>query len=158
MLLSYFQRTWPASRIERNVITGRQKKIDCCSIDGLCTHCNTFWTYGMLLSQLSLSRSWTVFNWCQKRGKKKRQQDEVRRDYTQQKGYQTVQTRKWEWWRLYKTDASVGSQLREKFLYKLPLSEECLMLGISDGRLFGYFHLTMKLNICVAIFQTFLRY
>ena len=46
----------------------------------------------------------------------------------------------WEckWWSLYKTDASVKSYLRTNFPYRRPLSEEGLMQGIVDGRLFGY--------------------
>ena len=43
-----------------------------------------------------------------------------------------------EWWSLYKTDASVKSHLRENFPYERPLSEEQLLQGIIDGRLFGY--------------------
>ena len=41
MVLSYFQQTRPECRIERDVTTGRQKKIDCFSVDGICNHCNT---------------------------------------------------------------------------------------------------------------------
>ena len=41
MVLSYFQQTRPEYRIESNVTTGRQKKIDCFSVDGICNHCNT---------------------------------------------------------------------------------------------------------------------
>ena len=41
MVLSYFQQTRPECRIESNVTTGRQKKIDCFSVDGICNHCNT---------------------------------------------------------------------------------------------------------------------
>ena len=43
-----------------------------------------------------------------------------------------------EWWSLYKTDAPVKSYLRANFLYKRPLSEEQLLQGIIDGRLFVY--------------------
>ena len=43
-----------------------------------------------------------------------------------------------EWWRLYKTDSTVKSHLRENFPYKRPLSEEGLLQEIHDGRLFGY--------------------
>ena len=71
------------------------------------------------------------------RGVKKRQQDEMRRDYIQQKGYQIVEMWECEWWSLYKTDASVKSHLRKNFPYRRPLSEEGLMQGIIDGRLFG---------------------
>ena len=41
MVLSYFQQTRPECRIESNVTTGRQKKIDCLSVDGICNPCNT---------------------------------------------------------------------------------------------------------------------
>ena len=46
------------------------------------------------------------------RGVKKRQQDEMRREYIQQKDYQIVEIWECEWWSLYKTDESVKSHLR----------------------------------------------
>ena len=72
------------------------------------------------------------------RGVKKRQQDEMRREYIQQKGYQYVEMWECEWWSLYKTDVSVKCHLRKNFPYRRPLSEEGLMQGIIDGPLFGY--------------------
>ena len=41
MVPSYFQQSRPVCTIERNVTTGRQKKIDCFSVDVICYHCNT---------------------------------------------------------------------------------------------------------------------
>ena len=41
MVMSYFQRTRPDCEIESFYTTGRQKKIDCFSVDGFCSHCNT---------------------------------------------------------------------------------------------------------------------
>ena len=41
MVLSYCQQTRPECNIESNVTTGRQKKIDCFSVDGYCNYCNT---------------------------------------------------------------------------------------------------------------------
>ena len=41
MVMSYFQRTRPECEIESFFTTGRQKKIDCFSVDGFCSHCNT---------------------------------------------------------------------------------------------------------------------
>ena len=35
MVLSYFQQSRPDCKIESNVTTGRQKKIDCFSVDGI---------------------------------------------------------------------------------------------------------------------------
>ena len=72
------------------------------------------------------------------RGMKKRQQDEMRRDYIQQQGYQIVGMWECEWWSLNKTDASVKSHLRENFPNKRPLSEEQLLQGVTDGRQLGY--------------------
>ena len=69
---------------------------------------------------------------------KKRQQEEMRKEYKQQKGYQIVEMWECEWWSLHKTDASVKSHLPENFPYRRPLSQEGLMPGIIDGRVFGY--------------------
>ena len=41
MVRSYFQQTRPEYRIDSNVTTSRQKKIDCFSVDGICNQCNT---------------------------------------------------------------------------------------------------------------------
>ena len=41
MVTSYFQSTRPDCKIESFFTTGRQKKIDCFSVDGFCSHCNT---------------------------------------------------------------------------------------------------------------------
>ena len=41
MILSYSQQSWPDCKIEGKVTTGRQKRIDRFSVDGICYHCNT---------------------------------------------------------------------------------------------------------------------
>ena len=41
MVLSYFQQSRPDCKIESSITTGRQNKIDCLSVDGICYHCNT---------------------------------------------------------------------------------------------------------------------
>ena len=41
MVLSYFQRLRQERRIESKATTGRQKKNDCFSVDGVLNHCNT---------------------------------------------------------------------------------------------------------------------
>ena len=41
MVMSYFQRTKPECEIGSFFTTGRQKKFDCFSVDGFCSHCNT---------------------------------------------------------------------------------------------------------------------
>ena len=40
MDLSYFQQSQPGCKIESNVTTGRKKKIDCFSVDGICYDCH----------------------------------------------------------------------------------------------------------------------
>ena len=57
MVLSYFQHSQPDCKIEIKVTTGRQKKIDCFSVDGICYHCNTvFEAEGVLFPLLSMLR------------------------------------------------------------------------------------------------------
>ena len=140
MVLSYFQQSRPDYTIESNVTTGRQKKIDCFSVDGICYHCNTvFEAMGCYYHYCPCQEARpSLTDTDIERGVKKRQQDEMRREYIQQKRYQIVEMWECEWWSLYKTDASVKSHLRKNFPYRHPLSEEGLLRGVIDGRLFGY--------------------
>ena len=139
--MSYFQQSRPECKIESNVTTGRQKKIDCFSVIGICYHCN------------SVSEAMgCYYHYCPcqearpsltdtdiERGVKKRKQDDMRRDYIQQIGYQFVEMWECEWWSLYEAgDPSVKSHLRENFPYRRPLSEVQLLQGIINGRFFGY--------------------
>ena len=117
MVLSYFQQKQPGCKIESNITTGRQKKIDCFSVDGNCYHCNTvFEAMGCCYHYCPCQETRpSVTDTEIGKGITKRQQDEMRRDYIQQKGYQIVEKWEWEWRSLYKTDASVKSHLRENF-------------------------------------------
>ena len=141
MVLSYFQQTRPDCKIESNVTTGRQKGIDCYRVDGICYYCNTvFEAMGCYYhySPCREARPSLTDTDIERRMKKRQIPTEMRRDYIQQKAYQIVEMWECEWWSLYKTDASVKSHLRQSFPYKRPLSEEQLLQGIIDGRLFGY--------------------
>ena len=71
------------------------------------------------------------------RGNKKREMDQMRKQYIKEKGYNIVEMWECEWWNLYKTTC-VKEHLRESFLYKRPLSEESLLEEIRSGKLFGY--------------------
>ena len=84
IVLSYFQQTRPERRIETNVTTGRQKKIDCSSVDGFCNHCNAVF---------EAMGSYFHYCLCQEarpsltdneimRGIKKREQEQMRKEYT----------------------------------------------------------------------------
>ena len=126
MVLSYFQQSRPDCKIESNVTTGRQKKIDCFSVDGVCYLCNTvFEPMGCYCHYCPCQEARPSLTDSDiERGTKKRQQDKRSRDYILEKGYQIVEMWQCDWWSLYKTDASVKSHLRENFTYKRPLSEE----------------------------------
>ena len=74
--------------MESNVTTGRQKKICCFSVEGICYHFNTvFEAMGCFYhycpcQEARPSQTYTDVE----KGMKKRQQDEMRRDCIQQKG------------------------------------------------------------------------
>ena len=111
MVLSYFQQSRPDCKIESIVTTGRQKKIDCFSVDGICYH-TVFQAMGCYYHYCSCQEARpSLTDTDIENGIKKRQQDEMRRDYIQQKGYQIVEMWECEWWILCKIDASVKSHL-----------------------------------------------
>ena len=90
---------------------------------------------------------------------KKRQQDEMRRDYIQRKGYQIVEIWECEWWSLFKTDASVRIHLRENLPYRLPFSEEDLCKELSMDNSLVLFNVILKcLNSCATTFPIFLPF
>ena len=115
--LSYFQRSRPDFKIESKVTTGGQKKIDCFTVDGTFCHCKTvFEAMGCFYHYCPCQKARPSLTDADiEKGVKKRQQDEMRRVYIQQKGYKIVELWVCEWWSLYKTDASVKSHLREYF-------------------------------------------
>ena len=96
MVLSYFQQSQPDCKIESNVTTGRQKKIDCFSVDGICYHCNTvFEALGCYFHYCPCqeARPSLTDNEIMS-GIKKREQDQMREEYIQQKGYKIIEM--WE--------------------------------------------------------------
>ena len=140
MVLSYLQQNQPRCKSESNITFGRQKKIDCFNVDGICYHCNTvFEAMGCYCHYCPCQEARpSLTDTDIERGVKNRQQDQMRRDYIQQKGCEIVEMWECEWWRLYKTVAPVKRCLRANSPYKRPLSEEQLLQRIIDGRLFGY--------------------
>ena len=71
-------------------------------------------------------------------GNKKRDMDQMRKQYIKEKRYDVVEMWECEWWNLYKTTTCVKEHLRESFPYKPPLREETLLEQIRSGELFGY--------------------
>ena len=140
MVMSWFQRTRPDCKIESFYTTGRQKKNDCFSVDGLCSHCNTVFEamgcfYHFCPCQELLS---SLTEEDIKRGSRRRELDELRRSYIQEKGFTVIEMWECEWWRLHKTTSNVKLHIREIFPYRRSLTEQQLLEGIKKGSLFGY--------------------
>ena len=72
------------------------------------------------------------------RGLKKREYDELRRDYLRNKGYKVVEIRECKWWESFKDDESVKIPVRSNFPFKLPLTQDSLLAKIREDKLFGY--------------------
>ena len=103
MVLSHFQQNRPDCKLESNFTTCRQKRIDCLSVDGICYHCNTvFEAMGSFFhySPCQEARPSVTDNEIM-RGIKKREQDQKRKEYIQQKGYKIIEMWECNWWELY---------------------------------------------------------
>ena len=140
MVMSFFQRTRPDCKIESFYTTGRQKKIDRFSVDGFCSHCNTvFEAMGCFYHFFPCQelRSFLTEEDV-KRGSRRRELDELRRSYIQEKGFTVIEMWECEWWRLYKTTNTVKQYIREHFPYRRSLAAEQLLEEIKKGKLFGY--------------------
>ena len=146
MITSYFQRTRPDSKIESFYTTGRHKKIVCFSVDGFCSHCkNVFEAMGCFYHFCpgqELRPSLTEEDI--KRGIKKRELDQLRRSYIQEKGFNVIEKKECEWWRFYKTTSNVELNIRENFPYRRSLTEHKILKGIKKGNLFGHVNATLK--------------
>ena len=140
MVMSYLQSQRPNCTIESYYTTGTQKKIDCFNVDGFCAHCKTiFEAMGCYFhccacqeARASVSEEET------QKGLKKREYDELRRDYLRNKGYKVVEIWECNWWETVKGDESVKIHVRNNFPFKLPLTQESLLTKIREDKLFGY--------------------
>ena len=93
MVLFYFQQTLPECKIESSVTTGRQKKIDCFNVDGICNHCNTvFEAMGCYFHYCPCQEPRPTLTDNEiMRGIKKREEHQMRKEYIQQKGYKIIE-------------------------------------------------------------------
>ena len=73
-----------------------------------------------------------------RRGIKKRELAELRRNYIQGKSFNVIEMWEFEGWRLYKTTANVEQHMRQSFPYGQSLTEHQFLEGIKNGNLFGY--------------------
>ena len=136
----YSQRSRPDCKIESLHTTSRQKNLDRFIVDGFSSQCNTVFEamgccYNFCLSQ-ELRPSLTKEDI--KQGNKKRELDELRRNYIQEKGFNVIERWEIEWWRLYKTTTENKLHTRENFFSRRSLTEHLVLEGIKKGNLFGY--------------------
>ena len=91
--MSYFQRTIPECEIESFFTTGRQKKIDCFSVDGFFSHCNTvFEAMGCFYHFCPCQELRTSLTEKEiQRGSEKRELDALRRHNIQEKGFKFIE-------------------------------------------------------------------
>ena len=93
IVMSHFQRARPDCKIESIYTTSRWKKIDHFSVDGFCSHCNTVFEamgcfYHFCPCQ-ELRSSLTEKDI--KHGSRKRELDELRRSYIQEKNFTVIE-------------------------------------------------------------------
>ena len=84
--MSCFRRTRPDCKIESFYTTGRQKKFDHFSADGFCSHCKTvFEAMGCFYHFRPCQELSSLTEEDIKRGSRKRELDELRRGYIQER-------------------------------------------------------------------------
>ena len=119
MVKWYFQRTGPDSKIESFYTTGRQEKIDHFSVDGFCSHCNTVFEAMVCFDHFCPCQELRPSLYEDiKRGSEKRELDEIRPGYLQEKCFTLNEMWECECWRLYKTTTNVKLHVRENFPYR----------------------------------------
>ena len=140
MVMSFYQESRPECKIESFFTSGKQKKIDCFNVDGYCDHCKTvFEAMGCYYHFCSCQETRSSLTEQDiERGNKKREMDEMRREYIQEKGYKVEEMWECEWWQNFKTNDKIKNHVRTHFPYKRPLSTDSLLAKIKDGSLFGY--------------------
>ena len=140
MALASFQNSRPECNIENFYTAGTHRKIDCFSVDGFCSHCNTiFEALGCFYyfcecqeGQLCLTDEDIV------KGQRKREMDELRRFYLREKNYPIIEMWECQWKLHMRENHEIMSFVRSTFPYKRPLSFENLLSRIRKGELFGY--------------------
>ena len=143
MVMSYLQSQRPEGTIESYYTTGKQKKIDCFSVDGFCgggAHCDTvFEAMGCYFHFCPCQESRAILSEEEmQKGNRKREHDELRTDFLRNKGYNIVEVRECKWWERVTEEENVRNHVRKNFPFKLPMKQESLLAKIRDGKMFGY--------------------
>ena len=69
---------------------------------------------------------------------KNREFDALRRHFIHKKGFNFIEMRKCEWWRVCKASNTVKQHIREQFCHRRSLAAEQLLEEIKTAKLFGY--------------------
>ena len=147
MIMSYIQRTRHDCKIESFYTTGRQDNIDRFNVDGFCSHCNTVFEAMGCFYHFCPCQGLrpTLTEEDIKRGSRKRELDELRRGYIQEKGFTVIEMWECEWWRLYKTTNNVKLHIRQILPHRRSLTEQQLLEGIKKENLLGYVQCDIEL-------------
>ena len=140
MVMPYLQSQRPECTIESYYTTGKQKKIECFSVDGFCAHCDTvFEAMGCYFHFCACQESRASLSEEEmQRGIRKKEHDELRRDYLRNKGYNIVVVWECKWWEGVKEEENVRNHVRKNFPFKLLMKQESLLAKIRDEKMFGY--------------------
>ena len=80
----------------------------------------------------------TSFSHDIKRGGRKREVDELRQSYLQEKGFTVIEMWECEWWRLHKTTTNVKEGVRGKFFYRRSQTDYQVLKQIKNRKMFGW--------------------
>ena len=88
MVMAYFQRQRPDCKIERFYTTGTQQRLDRFKVDGFCAHCKTvFEAMGCFYHYCPCQEAPpSLTEEDNERGNKKREMDQMRKQYIKEKG------------------------------------------------------------------------
>ena len=117
-----------------------KKKTDCFNVDGYCNHCKTvFEAMGCYYHFCPCQETRpSLSDEDIEKGNKRREMDDLRREYIREKGYKIEEILECEWWQNFKTNEKIKNQIRSNFPYKRHLSTDSLWDKIRDGSLYGY--------------------
>ena len=157
-VMSYFQKMRPECKIESFATTGEQKKIDCYAVDGYCAHCSTVFEamgcYYHFCPCLECSPKFTEEE--VQRGIKRRELDELRKEYIRSKGYTVIEQWECDWRDKVKKDATVKEFVRSQFPYKRPMTQDTLLSQIKKDLIFGYVQCDIEVpKDCQSQFSNF---
>ena len=110
------------------------------AVHGFCGHCYTvFKAMGCYYHYCPFQEARPCLTEVEfQRSTKKRELDELRKQYLQENGYSVIEMYECDWWKMCETDYIVKHHLRESFPSKMALREEKLLENIKSGTLFRY--------------------